>query len=87
MHHLFSQCPKTRQPIDLQIFIDAVSLALISSNPLRFPCPHCGAEHETTVGAVHVEPLYSDLVTPGAEGVSMSHGNCRHIKSANVVLA
>jgi hypothetical protein len=76
-----------------------VSLALIWSNPLRFPCPHCGAEHETTVGAIHVEPLYSDLVkqslklstlqppedTPGAEGVSTPHGNCRHTKSANVL--
>jgi len=100
MHHLFSQCPKTQQLIDLQIHIDGVSLALIWSNPLRFPCPHCGAEHETTVGAAHVEPLYSNLSkqslklltqppedTPGAEGVSTPHGSCCDTKSANVVLA
>jgi hypothetical protein len=52
---------KTQQLIDLQIYIDAVSLALIWSNPLRFPCPHCGADHEMKVGAADLEPLYSSL--------------------------
>jgi hypothetical protein len=62
MHNLICWCPKTQQPIDLQLYIDGVSLALIWSNPVRFQCPRCGADHETKVGAAHLEPLYSNLV-------------------------
>ena len=52
MHNLICRCPKTQQPIDLQLYTDGVSLALIWSNPVRFQCPHCGTDHETKVGAV-----------------------------------
>jgi len=41
MHNLICRCPKTQQPIDLQLYTDCVSLALIWSNPVRFQCPHC----------------------------------------------
>jgi hypothetical protein len=92
---------KTQQLIDLQIYIDAVSLALIWSNPLRFPCPHCGADHEMKVGAADLEPLYSSLIKKslkpltlqppkdalGAEGISTPHGTRRHAKSVSAVLA
>ena len=57
MHNLICRCPKTQQPIDLQLYTDGVSLALIWSNPVRFQCLHCGTDHETKVGAAHLEPL------------------------------
>jgi hypothetical protein len=57
MHNLICRCPKTQQPIDLQLYTDGVSLALIWSNPVRFQCPHCGTDHEAKVGAAHLEPL------------------------------
>jgi hypothetical protein len=36
MRNLICRCPQTQQPIDLQLYIDGVSLALIWSNPVRF---------------------------------------------------
>src|SRR4029450_9037643 len=51
MRNLICWCPETQQPVNLQIYTDYVTLALIWSNPVRFECPHCGAIHETTVGA------------------------------------
>jgi hypothetical protein len=62
MHNLICRRPKTQQSIDLQLYIDGVSLALIWSNPVRFQCPRCGADHETKVGAANFEPLYSNLI-------------------------
>jgi hypothetical protein len=53
MHDLICRCPKAQQPIDLQLYTDGVSLALMWSNPVRFQCPHCGTEHETKVGEAH----------------------------------
>jgi hypothetical protein len=49
MRNLISWCPETRQPVNLQIYTDYVTLALIWSNPVRFECPHCSAKHETKV--------------------------------------
>jgi hypothetical protein len=54
MHDLICRCPKAQQPIDLQLYTDGVSLALMWSNPVRFQCPHCGTEHETKVGEAHL---------------------------------
>jgi predicted RNA-binding Zn-ribbon protein involved in translation (DUF1610 family) len=51
MRHLICWCPETQQPINLQIYTDYATLARIWSNLVRFQCPHCGAEHETKVGA------------------------------------
>jgi predicted RNA-binding Zn-ribbon protein involved in translation (DUF1610 family) len=51
MRNLICWCPETQQPINLQIYTDYATLARIWSNLVRFQCPHCGAEHETKVGA------------------------------------
>ena len=48
MRNLICWCPETQQPIN---HTDYATLARIWSNPVRFQCPHCGAEHETEVGA------------------------------------
>jgi len=101
MHNLICRCPKTQQPIDLQLYIDGVSLALIWSNPVRFQCPRCGADHETKVGAANLEPLYSNLIkrslkpltlqppedTLSARGVSTPRHNPYYAESVSDVLA
>jgi hypothetical protein len=51
MRNLICWCPQTQRPIDLQLFTDYVTLAHIWSSSVRFHCPHCGADHETKVGA------------------------------------
>jgi hypothetical protein len=55
MPNLICWCPETQQPVNLQIYTDYVTLALIWSNPVRFECPHCAAKHETTVGAAGLQ--------------------------------
>jgi hypothetical protein len=57
MRNLISRCPETRQPVNLQIYTDYVTLALIWSNPVRFECPHCGAKHETKVERLASRPF------------------------------
>jgi hypothetical protein len=47
-----------RRPNSRSIFsfcTDYATLARISSNSVRFECPHCGAQHETKVGAAWLE--------------------------------
>ena len=73
MHNLICRCPKTQHPIDLQLYIDGVSLALIWSNPVRFQCPCCGADHETKVGAAHLEPLYSNSIKRSLKPLTLRH--------------
>jgi hypothetical protein len=51
MRDLICWCPQTQRPIDLQLFTDYATLARIWSSSVRFHCPHCGADHETKVGA------------------------------------
>ena len=101
MHNLICRCPKTQQPIDLQLYIDGVSLALIWSNPVRFQCPRCGGDHEMKVGAAHLEPLYSNLIkrslepltlqppedTLSARDVGTLHRRRRYAESVSDVLA
>jgi hypothetical protein len=55
MRNLVCWCPETQQPVDLQLYTDYATLARIWSNSVRFQCPHCGAEHETKVGAACLE--------------------------------
>ena len=55
MPNLICRCPETQRPVDLQLYADYATLARISSNSVRFQCPHCGAEHETNVGAAWLE--------------------------------
>src|SRR5262249_41074332 len=71
MHNLICRCPKTQQPIDLQLYIDGVSLALIWSNPVRFQCPRCGADHETRVEAARLEPFYSNLIKRSLKSLTL----------------
>jgi hypothetical protein len=57
----FGWCPVTRQPIDLQLYVDDATSARIWSNAVRFRCPHCIVKHETKVerlasGALSLEP-------------------------------
>jgi hypothetical protein len=55
MRKLICRCPQTQQPVDLQLYTDYATLARIWSNSVRFECPHCGAQHETKVGAAWLE--------------------------------
>ena len=101
MHNLICWCPKTQQPNDLRLYIDGVSLALIWSNPVRFQCPCCGADHETKVETAHFEPLYSNLVkrslkpltlqqpedARSAGDVGTPHPSRRYAESVSDVLA
>jgi hypothetical protein len=51
MPNLICWCPHAQQPINLQIYTDYATLARIWSKLIWFQCPHCGAKHETEVGA------------------------------------
>jgi acyl carrier protein len=57
MRTLIGWCPETRQPIDLQIYVDDATLTRIWSNVVRFQCPHCGTKHETKVERLASRPL------------------------------
>jgi acyl carrier protein len=57
MRNLIGWCPETRQPIDLQLYVDDATLSRIWSNLVRFQCPHCGVKHETRVERLASRPL------------------------------
>ncbi len=57
MRGLIGWCPETRQPIDLQLYVDDTTLTRIWSNAVRFRCPHCGIKHETKVERLASRPL------------------------------
>jgi len=57
MRSLIGWCPETRQPIDLQLYVDDTTLTRIWSNAVRFRCPHCGIKHETKVERLASRPL------------------------------
>jgi acyl carrier protein len=57
MRTLMGWCPETRQPIDLQIYIDDATLTRVWSNVVRFQCPHCGTKHETKVERLASRPF------------------------------
>jgi hypothetical protein len=61
MRNLICWCSETQQPVNLQIYTDYVTLALIWSNPVHFECPHCGAKHETKVGAACLQTTPSPV--------------------------
>ena len=61
MRKLIGWCPETRQPIDLQLYVDDATLARIWSNAVRFRCPHCGVKHETKVERLASRPLSLEL--------------------------
>ncbi len=57
MRSLTGWCRETRQPVDLQLYVDDATLARIWSNVLRFQCPHCGTKHETKVERLASRPF------------------------------
>ncbi len=57
MRSLTGWCRETRQPIDLQLYVDDATLSRIWSNLVRFRCPHCGVKHETKVERLASRPL------------------------------
>ncbi len=57
MRSLTGWCRETRQPVDLQFYVDDATLSRIWSNVLRFQCPHCGAKHETEVQRLASKPF------------------------------
>src|SRR6266404_6426019 len=57
MRSLIVWGPVTRQPIDLQLYVDDATLARIWSNAVRFQCPHCGVKHETKVERLASRPF------------------------------
>jgi acyl carrier protein len=61
MRNLIGWCPETRQPIDLQLYVDDATLARIGSNAVRFRCAHCGVKHETKVERLASKPLSLEL--------------------------
>jgi hypothetical protein len=61
MRNLIGWCPETRQPIDLQLYVDDATLARIWSNAVRFRCPHCGVKHEMKVERLASRPLSLEL--------------------------
>jgi len=63
MRKLICRCPETQQPVDLELYTDYATLARIWSNSLRFECPHCGAKHETNVGASWLEDTLGGIST------------------------
>ena len=57
MRSLMGWCRETRQPVDLQIYVDDATLTRIWFNVVRFQCPHCGTKHETKVERLASRPL------------------------------
>jgi acyl carrier protein len=60
MRNLTGWCRETRQPVDLQLYVDDATLARIWSNVLRFQCPHCGTKHETEVQRLASKPFSAE---------------------------
>jgi hypothetical protein len=67
MRNLICRCLETHQPVSLQLYTDYATLARIWSNSVRFQCPHCGATHETKVGAACLEDTLARTRTSSSE--------------------
>jgi len=63
-------CRETRQPVDLQLYVDDATLTRIWSNVLYFPCPHCGTKHETEVQRLAAKPFSFEPLKRNARGPS-----------------
>jgi hypothetical protein len=57
LRSLICRCVACQHAVDLRVYTDYATLARISSNSVRFRCPHCSVEHETKMGAVCPEVL------------------------------
>jgi acyl carrier protein len=63
-------CRETRQPVDLQLYVDDATLARIWSNVLHFKCPHCGTKHETEVQRLAAKPFSLEPARRNARGIT-----------------
>jgi hypothetical protein len=63
-------CRETRQPVDLQLYVDDATMARIWSNVLHFQCPHCGTKHETEVQRLAAKPFSLEPLKRNARGIS-----------------
>jgi hypothetical protein len=70
MRSLIGLCRETRQPVDLQLYVDDTTLARIWSNVLRFQCPHCGTKHETKMDRLASKPFSLESRKRNAQGIS-----------------
>jgi len=70
MRSLTGWCRDTRQPVDLQLYVDDATLARVWSNVLRFQCPHCGTKHETEVQRLAAKPFWLEPLKRNARGIS-----------------
>ena len=61
MRSLSGWCRETRQPVDLQLYVDDATLARVWSNVVHFQCPHCGTKHETAVQRLAAKPFSPEL--------------------------
>jgi hypothetical protein len=61
MRSLSGWCRETRQPVDLQLYVDDATLARVWSNVVHFQCPHCGTKHETEVQRLAAKPFSPEL--------------------------
>jgi len=57
MRSLTGWCRESRQPVDLQLYVDDATLVRIWSNVLHFQCPHCGTRHEIEVQRLASKPF------------------------------
>jgi hypothetical protein len=75
MRNLIGWCHETRQPIDLQLYVDDATLFRIWSNLVRFQCPHCGVKHETRVERLASRPF--SLERPQTKCTRDGYDACR----------
>src|SRR5258708_25826821 len=72
-------CRETRQPVDLQLYVDDATLARIWSNVLRFQCPHCGTKHETEVPRLAAQPFSAEPPNRNARSISTPRSSAAQI--------
>src|SRR5262249_33181432 len=70
MRSLTGWCRETRQPVNLQLYVDDATLARIWSNVLRFQCPHCGTKHETEVQRLAAKPFSLEPLKHNPRGIN-----------------
>jgi acyl carrier protein len=70
MRSLTGWCRESRQPVDLQLYVDDATLVRIWSNVLHFQCPHCGTRHEIEVQRLASKPFSLESPQRNARRIS-----------------
>ena len=60
MNFLLFVCPRSREPIDSGILLDASAFRQTKTVKLRVRCRHCGVSHSTTVGQGFLSEVLPD---------------------------